>query len=309
MIERAKYIAVVAHERPDADTLGSASAIYSFLLQLHKKIIFVCKTSEIDQRYSVIPWVKEIKHDIPSGIDLAVVCDSASYRRTGLTITADIINIDHHPSNGMFGKLNIVDTNAISTTQIIFRLFKELGIKINEKMATALYAGLFDDSDAFMSQQCDGMVFADAKELIELGAQHHTVVKYLRKYSTLSHIRLLGAMLLAMQLHANATIACFCVDQKMLQRYGAREEDCEEALERALELPTVEVSVLLVEKKEGSLKVSLRSSDADVLFIAKKFGGGGHLHRAGCEVGSQYSMESLKKIIIEEVKGIEKKEK
>ena len=309
MIQQANYIAVVAQEEPDADSLGSASAIYSFLLQLHKKIIFVCKTSELDRKFMVIPWVKEIKNDIPSGIDLAIVCDCTSYRRAGFAITADIINIDHHPLNGMYGKLNIVNSAALSTTQVLFELFKSLGIGINKKMATALYAGVIDKSDAFMSQQCNGMTFALAQELITLGADHGSVVKYLRKYSTLSHIRLLGAMLLEMELHADASVAVFCVEQTMLERYGAKEEDTKEALEKAMELPTVRFAVACIRRKNSAIKVSLRAFTSGIVAIAQKYGGDGYALHAECEFSQEHSLESIKKIMIEEVKQIEKKEK
>ena len=307
LVDDASYVAVVAHERPDADSLGSASAFYSLILQLHKKVSFVCK-SEIERRFFVIPWVDRIKHSF-GGEDLVIVCDSASLERIGLECDAKIVNVDHHATNTMYGELNIVQNDAIATAQVVHALFKEMDAKINAKMATALYAGLLEDSDGFSSARIDGTTFALAKELIELGAKHKDVVKYLQKYSTLSHLRLLGAMLLEMQLLRDATTALFIVEYAMLERYGARYEDAEEALERALELPTVELSLLLLQKKEGDVKVSLRSEKFDCAAIAVKFGGGGHKERAGCELSGGVSLQEATKRILEEVERIEKKEK
>ena len=307
LVNAASYVAVVAHERPDADSLGSASALYSYMLQLHKKVSFVCK-SEIERRFFVIPWTDRIKHNL--GVeDLVIVCDSASVERVGLSINAKIINIDHHATNTMYGELNIVQSDAIATAEVVYALFKELDVKINAKMATALYAGLLEDSDGFSSSRTDGTTFALAKELIELGAKHHDVVKYLRKYSTLSHLRLLGAMLLDMRLIRDATTALFVVEYAMFERYGARYEDAEEALERALELPTVELSLLVAQKKDSSLKISLRSEYFDCATIAKKFGGGGHKERAGFEFADEVSIREFIQKILDEVEKIEKKKK
>ena len=307
LVNAASHIAVVAHERPDADSLGSASALYSYMLQLHKKVSFVCK-SEIERRFFIIPWTDRIKHDF-GGEDLIIVCDAASWERVGLACDAKIINIDHHPTNTAYGALNIVQSDAIATAEVIYALFKELGVKTNAKMATALYAGVLEDSDGFSSLRTDGTTFALAKELIELGAKHHDVVKYLQKYSTLSHLRLLGAMLLDMRLVRDATTALFVVEYAMLERYGARCEDAEEALERALELPTVELSLLVLQKRDGSIKVSLRSERFDCAALAVKFGGGGHKERAGCELDPEISLPEAVERILQEVERIEKKEK
>ena len=307
LINQASHIAVVAHERPDADSLGSASALYTLMLQRHKRVSFVCK-SEIERRFFVIPWVEKIKHDFGKE-DLVIVCDAASWERTGLQSGAKIINVDHHRTNTMYGVLNIVDESAIATAEVVYRLLKATDTRINAKMATALYAGLVEDSEGFASPRTDGTTFAFAKELIEAGANHHDVVKYLQKYSTLSHLRLLGAMLLQMQLVRDATTALFLVDYAMIERYGARYEDAEEALERALELPTVELSVLVLQKRDGTLKVSLRSRWLDCASVAAKFGGGGHKEHAGCEFDHNISLQKATKKVLEEVERIEKKEK
>jgi len=307
LVKAASHIAVVAHERPDADSLGSASAIYTFCLQLHKKVSFVCK-SDIQKRFFFIPWSERIKHNF-GGEDLLIVCDSASLERIGLKCTAKIINLDHHATNTMYGDCNIIDSNAIATAEVVYSLFKELGVKVNAKMATALYAGIVDDSNGFTSPRTNGTTFALAKELIELGAKHNDVVKYLQKYSTLSHLRLLGAMLLDMQLLKDATVALFEVEYAMLERYGAYYEDAEEALERSLELPSVALGVLVLQKKDGTIKVSLRSEKFDCAAIAAKFGGGGHKERAGCEMDESLSLTDATEKILEEVKRVEKKEK
>ncbi|SFV50393.1 FIG146085: 3'-to-5' oligoribonuclease A, Bacillus type [hydrothermal vent metagenome] len=307
MIKEASYIAVVAHKDPDADSLGSASAIYSFCLQLHKKVSFVC-VSEIQRHFFILPWVDRIKHSFGSE-DLLIVCDAASWERVGLDKRGKVINIDHHITNKHYGDLNIIKDDAIATTEVVYDLFRELDVKINEKMATALYAGVVDDSDSFSSSKTDSATFALAKELIELGAKHKDVVKYLQKYSTLSHLRLLGAMLLDMRLLKDATIALFEVEYVKFKRYGADYEDAKEALERALELPTVKTSILILEKEDGSIKISLRSCEVDCASVAIRFGGGGHSERAGCEFGHDVSIQEAREKILEEVKRVEKKKR
>jgi phosphoesterase RecJ-like protein len=307
LLEEAKTVAVVAHIRPDADSLGSASALYSYCLQLHKKVVFVCSTQEVQKQYRCIPWVEKIRDTLPTNVDLAIVCDCATKQRVGFELECPTVNIDHHKSNTSFATINIIDPLAISTTKVVYDIFQKLQVKINKKMATALYAGLVEDSECFTSSMVDGMVFAFAQALVEDGANHQEVMQYLQKYSTLSHQRLLGKMLLEMELLANATIAVHKVPFSLLASYGADLKDCEEALENSMKLPTVTTAILVVEKENGDFKVSLRSKSVDLNKIAATFGGGGHTSRAGCEFDSSYDMEQIVKQIVKKVKEIEKK--
>ena len=62
----------------------------------------------------------------------------------------------------------------------------------------------------------------------------------------------------------------------------------------------VEVGILLKEKKENEVKVSLRSKNyVDVSKLAQSFNGGGHIRAAGCTIYS--SIEDAKKKIVEAV--------
>ena len=54
---------------------------------------------------------------------------------------ADIINLDHHHDNTMFGGINHVDMDASSTAEIVWRLAKVVGAELTEEIATALYVG------------------------------------------------------------------------------------------------------------------------------------------------------------------------
>lgn len=297
-IGEAKHVVVIAHLNPDADSIGSASALYTYLLTLHKKVSFFC-ASNISQKLSFIPWADKIRNSFPSSADLAISLDCGDIDRLGVEIDCDLINIDHHVSNTKYGKYNLVDTSAISTASIVFDFFKYNKIPINQKIATALYAGILEDSNGFVSDTVDGMVFATAGELIDSGADYKICNKYIKKYESLSALRLKAIMLLNMSLVKDAKVALFLVTQEDMKKSGADAADCEIALEDSLCLPTVEVSVLLKENKDFTIKCSLRSnSDIDVSKIASVFSGGGHKIRAGFLVKEKLSLEELSKKVI-----------
>ena len=298
-IQCASHIVVIAHVNPDADSLGSASAIYTYLLQKHKKVSFFCKTKEINKKFSFLPWFEKMRDCFPSSADLAISLDCGSYSRIGVSLECDLINIDHHQSNTEFGELNLVDVDCISTTQVIYNFFKTNEILINKKMSTALYAGLLDDSNGFLSPEIDGTTFAMSKELIECGANFHTCNTFVMKHQSLAGLRLKAIMLNKMQLIHHGEVAVFLITQDDLKKTGALGGDCESALEESLYLQTVKVSLLLKENKDLSLKGSLRSKgNHSILNIAATFDGGGHKNRAGFKLDNSYTLlDASKKII------------
>lgn len=302
-IQKASHIVLISHLNPDADSLGSASAMYTFLLQQHKKVSWFCKSSQLSEKLSFLPWFETIKSLFPSSADLAIALDCANKERLGIDIECELINIDHHATNTHFGDFNFVQPAYISTTALLYDFFKANNAKINKKMATALYAGILDDSDAFLSQNVDGTTFATVCELIKLGADFQFCNKKIIKSVSLAALRLKSLMLKNMTLEQDAKVALFCVNQEDMRASGAVEQDCESPLEESLYLPHVAVALLLREQSDFGIKCSLRSNAfVDVSKIATAFGGGGHASRAGFETDKKLSLDEVKVKILDLIK-------
>lgn len=284
-IDNAEHIVLIAHINPDADSLGSASAMYTHLMRLEKKVTLFCVTEQINPRLAFLPWFDKMRHQFPKSTDLAISFDCGAYKRLGVEVPCDLINIDHHKSNEAYGTINIIDTSAISTTQVLFDTFNTHDIKINPKMATALYAGLLDDSHGFLAPKTDARSFQMAAALTEAQADISTCAQALFHQNSLAALRLKGMMFEKMYLLFDARVVIHLVTREMMAASGGREVDCEAALEESLGLPHVELALMLRENRNGSIKGSLRSvGDLDVEHIAKNFGGGGHRHAAGLDV-------------------------
>ncbi len=305
-IKSARHIVLITHMHPDAGSMGSASAFYSYILQIQKKVTLFSHTKNIDKKLLFLPWCDKLKHTIPPSCDLAISFNSGNLKRLGIALDIALINFDHHKSNEHYGLLNFVDENAISTTQVIYEYFISQEVKINPKMATALYAGLLDDSQNFMSSKTNIIVYDMAKVLLEKGADKESVVTHLFHTSSLSRLRLKGLMFSNMQLYGDATIVVHKVSKEMLNSCGAKYEDSKAALEESLYLHTVNVALLLCECDDGSLKGSIRTNGSiDAAIIAEKYSGGGHYHDAEfyCHNTSlEHAHQNLIKDILEKKK-------
>lgn len=279
-IDTSKHIVVIAHVDPDADSIGSASAVYTYLLTLHKKVSFFCATKNMNQKLSFIPWFDKIRGSFPSSCDLAISFDCADIKQIGIEIDCDLINIDCQNSN------------CISMTQVLFNFFVDNKISINKKMATALYSGFLDHFNGFVSDEVDGTIFAVVSELIKCGAEYKLCNNFIMKYQTLASLRLKAIMLSNMTLLNDAKIALFLVTNDDMKRTGAISEDCENALEEALFLPTVKISILIKENLDLTLQWLIRSS----------LNGNKNSSRAGIMLAKEETLESASKKILKLIK-------
>lgn len=308
-IENASHIVLVAHEHPDADSLGAASAFYSYLLRLNKKITFFCSTQVGDPKLAFLPWSDKIKHVFPLDADLAISFDCGDYKRLGISYKGDLINFDHHISNESYGTFNCIDSGALSTTQVVYEWFIENGIKINAKMAQSLYAGLLDDTGSFSEIANSPKVLGMAQLLIEYGANHEECYDALFRSHSLASFRLKGIMLQEMKILLDGQIALFEVTQEMLAHTGAVLRDCKEVVDDALNLKTVKVAVLVAKLRSGGVKISLRSDGIiNASEVMRHYGGGGHASRAGARLNAGDLLEASNDVI-EKIKTIWKRDK
>jgi len=297
-IDNAQHILIIAHVNPDADSMGSALAMYTHILRLHKKVSLYCKTKNMNPTLSFLPFFQKVRSTIPNNYDIAMSFDCGSANRLGIEVDAPLVNVDHHISNEKYGTINLIDTTAISTSQVLYDFFRDNDIAINAKMATALYAGLADDSQNFTTDKTDERSFLMAADLIKSGADNALCTKMLFKERSLASIRMKAKMLSNAQLHCSGQVVSTLVERSFFEETGAYEVDCEEALHESLELVNVEVALMLRYTREGRIKGSLRSSQGmDMNAIASVFGGGGHLHSAGFVTDAQSLQEIEEKII------------
>lgn len=251
-----------------------------------------------------IPWVEKITGMFPEKADLLIAFDCADQRRTGIQSPIETVNIDHHSSNTGFGDYNLIRPEALSTTEVVYDWFVAEGIKINAKMATALYAGLIWDTRSFRNLECGPETFEKARSLLASGADHGECVRRLFETRSLASARLVGRMLQRMKIVADGKIAVLETTQTDLDETGATMSEAKYALEEAMKLATVSVALLIV-NLGNSQKISVRTDgNVSAVALAAVFGGGGHLERAGADVTG-----TDPQIIIEQIMSMVKKEK
>jgi len=308
-LQQAKQILLLTHHNPDGDALGSMTGLNLALLGLDKKVTMAC-LDEAPPRYQFLPRVNEIKQDFNlAQFDLVIMLDCGGSYMSGFQekypelvdlAKTNLLNIDHHPSNNNFGRVNLVLFEAPATTFIIFQLLKKLKLKINSPMATALLAGLYSDTGSFMHSNTNSETCLVAAELLKLGANRGVIVKNFFHTTPISSLRLWGRVLRNLK-RTNSSVTVGIAKKEDFEKTGAEYPELSGVIDYIASVAKSKFSLLLAEK-DGDVKGSLRTrqSGIDVAKIAEQFGGGGHTQAAGFTLPGEIKEENRWKIISSE---------
>lgn len=294
-------IAIVSHENPDADTLGSALALYLFLKKKGKDVWVGCK-DKVPHFLDFLPGVEEVcQLPVDKVFNLAIVVDASGFYRVGAEVKAfRKVRIDHHIGGEFYGIYDYIDPSAPSTTALIYRLLSLWDKSaIDESIAENLYAGLATDTGFFRYSNTDAQTFELAKELTELGAKPNWTYVMFSERESLNRMKLISKVLENIQLHEDGLVAGIVILDRFFKETGCEYSDSEGLVNYPRSLEGVEVAYALIEKPdEGVWKVSLRSKGkVDVAKIAEALGGGGHKYASGCKIKAQTKEEALEKLL------------
>jgi len=274
---------VTSHARPDGDGIGSALACGQILRRLGKEAAVVMHDG-VPRIYRNLPFAdRAVQADSVPPNDAVILLECDGIKRTLLEGLEHcfLINIDHHVSGRNFAQINWIDSSVMATAELVYRMARLAGVPVDADIATCLYTGLMTDTGSFMFEGTGEHTFALARELVLAGADPARCARHIYFGHSTAKLRLLGAALA--NLHREGPLAWIWVTQEQMERFGAREEDCEGLVNYALSIGDVEVAIFLHELPDRRWRVSLRSKGAvNVSTVAEHFGGGGHKCASGC---------------------------
>lgn len=286
-LRSARRVLVAVHESPDGDCLGGSLALALALKRGGEEAV-VASTDGVPVVYRFLPGWESVV-DRPEGLgefDVAVALECGDLDRAGrfagvLASAPVLVNLDHHRDNTGYGHVVWRDPDAAAVCEMVYELLGELGVEVDEPVATCLMTGLLTDTGSFRYSSVRPETFQLAAELVRRGARPHHIYERVYESRPAGAVKLLGLALSRLQLSADGQVAWTTVDEDMLARAGARWEDTENIVETLRSIAGVRLA-LLFKVEPARVKVSLRARDgARANRVAARFGGGGHLGAAG----------------------------
>lgn len=286
-LRRRSSFVMVSHVKPDGDTLGSGLALGLALKKLGKRVAYFQQDS-VPRNLRFLPDSDMVSATLPADLPadtLYAFCDMSDPKRAGDRLPAvdreNMLDIDHHLGNALFGKLNFVIEHECSTGSVVMRILRELGTALDAPVATCILAAIMTDTGGFMHSNATPDVFDDAAELMRHGADKELITREIFANKRVAATKLLGRIVDEMRFERDGRYCYSFVDDAMLAAAGADGEDTEDVVNVLLGQEGVDAAALF-KAIEGEIRVSLRSNGRlNVQAAAQRLGGGGHFRAAG----------------------------
>jgi phosphoesterase RecJ-like protein len=284
---------VTTHENPDGDALGSLLATRLALRSLGKDVVmFLAGPAPLPGEYRFLT-LGELLRELP--VDAAertlIAVDCANESRLGadaavLHQSPYTVNIDHHHDNSRFGDVNLVDSEASSTSEVLRGVFGELGVELTPELAEPLYVALVTDTGRFQYANTTPKALRLAAELVEAGADVHKVFQGVYESVQFAKLKLLARALERAQVYEGGGLVVSYLLRDDFAEVGAVEPYSEGIIDFLRAVEGAHMAALIREPPRGgspARRISLRAShdELDVSAIARASGGGGHRQAAG----------------------------
>lgn len=307
-IKKNNNFCFLCHKRLDGDTLGAAYSLYYACLILNKNSVVKTYEDEVSQKFSFIYPEKdvveefEIEHYVSVDVaDLNLLEESYKNKKISLCI-------DHHETNRIEADLKCVDEKSAATCEIVYFILKELGVKINKKIADCLYLGISTDTGCFKYQNVTQKTHKIAADLIEFGADFYNINLNAFDKKSKNRLKLEAQVIKNLKYYFEDRLVVVFITKDIINSSGASLEDCGSVSYIAASFEDALVSITAKEEKNG-FKISVRTKGfCNASLFCRRFNGGGHKKAAGCFIEGEKEevLEKLLKASSEEFKFVAK---
>ena len=311
-------VVITTHQKPDADAMGSSLGLFHFLKQFGHKVTVISPTNWA----GFLSWMPDSKlvldYEAQTGkaneaidaadwifcLDFNILSRTKRMEERLVAAKGIKILIDHHrePQLDVF-TYGISDTGKSSTAEMVYDFIINSGYenKIDDDIATCLYAGVMTDTGSFRFPSTTPSVHKMVAHLKEGGLQHGKVHEALFDNFLESRFRFIGHVLLnRMELFYEYNTALIVIPQSDLVKFDVRTGDTEGLVNYPLSIKGIKLAAVIIDRGEER-KSSFRSKgNFDVNSFAKKyFNGGGHFNAAG-----GFNKEPLEEVVTQFKKAI-----
>lgn len=289
-VNQAENILIVTHVSPDGDAFGSMLALATALRNEGKRVDCAVDGGPMEF-VSFLSGYDLIKDKLTEGQwDLMVSVDASDEERTGNVgvygrqNSRRVINLDHHKTNTGFGDIHVVDEDAVSATEVVYRWLRWMGRRITPDVAQPLLTGLVTDTLGFRTSNVTAETLGIAKYLIEAGASLTQITERTLDNRSYQVVSLWKQALTSVKLHEGGIIVAQ-VTQDDIKKAGLGDMTDGGLVGFLIKVNEAMIALILKENSDGRVEISLRSKPGyDVSGVALELGGGGHAQAAGATI-------------------------
>lgn len=277
---------ILTHVRPDGDTIGCAAGLCVALRQLGKTA-FVLPNPQTTTLFShyVEPYYPAEGWE-PATVVTVDVAARTMFPLNGQEYLERVdLAIDHHGSQEFFARETCVDPSRAACGELIYDIVRQF-TTVTADIALPLYVAISTDCGCFVYGNTTADTHRIAAALMETGIPVAKLNKFHFRTKSVVRMKLESALIAAMQLYDDDTVAIAPVSIAMMEKLGATERDAEDLSALVGVLEGVKTGVTIREHPDNRCKLSVRTDpdDLNASDVCALLGGGGHAAAAGASV-------------------------
>lgn len=296
-IDNAKKIVIIQADNPDGDSLSSAVALELILAKLGKDPVMYCGVDIPGYLKYIKGWDRVIK-ELPKQFDLSIIVDNSSLllletlektNQIGWIKTKPCVVIDHHSTEMSidFAEAAYIE-NAVSATELVYKLAKKSDWKIDKDIAELITIGILSDSLGLTTEQVNKQSIEIVAEMVGKGAKLSEIDAKRRELSKKSSelLKYKSKLLARVSYSLGGKIAYISIPWDEIEKYSQEYNPPMLVIEEMRQVKGVELAVAFKSYPDGRKTAKLRSNPGFPICaeLAEYFGGGGHPYASGFRV-------------------------
>lgn len=297
-LETCDNVTILTHKSPDGDTLGAGFALCRVLRNMGKKAN-VINSEELPARYAFLyEWYEPMSFEEKT----VIAVDIADTKLLGSKLEnyaeegkIDLC-IDHHISNVYYANYTYVNASASAACQIMYELFRYMGVKFDKIIAKCLYTGIATDTGCFKYENTTAAAHIAVSELMKYNIDYANINRQMFDVKSKARLKVERTITDNMEFWCNDRCAVIAVTTKMMEESGIEPAEFEGLASIPLQVEGVDIGITIKQRHEKVFKLSVRTTEKiDASRFCQNFGGGGHIRAAGCEI--EGTLDEVKEVL------------
>jgi len=296
LIKGAGRILISGHLSPDGDSLGSMIALARLLRAAGHEAYATAdpnalgKPGFLEGVEDLIP-VRRLSR-VPR-FDLFIAVDCSGFARMPPEVRPVAeklprICIDHHVTNdAAFAEVSIVDSEASSTGELVWRFAKWNEWKLDRAIAEALWVAMITDTGRFAYDSTSSRTLRAAGDLLKYGVRTAFINDIIYGSFTRKAIELKRIAWRSLHVWKNRRVAEVTLTRDDFRSVRGTKAEAEDIIEIPRSVAHNEIALFFyqIPDRTKETRCSIRTrGDWDATVLAGRFGGGGHVKAAGCTI-------------------------
>lgn len=305
LVAPAGRVLIVTHISPDGDAIGSMLGL-AHALRGQGKTVTCAVDDGVPAGLRFLPGADAVRATLDTvEVDVCIAVDCGDERRMGavgqaaLRTGRPLVNLDHHPTNTLFGDANLVDPQTVASAEGVLDWLDYMQVPLDRTSATCLLTGLVTDTLCFRTDNVTPDTLGKAQRLMRLGAPLSEIVQRTVNRKTYAGLRLWQAVMPSIRLEDHVIWAV--ITQEMFRQSGFNGSDDDGLVSMLIQVEEAYISAVFREKPDGTIEIGFRAVPGfDTSAVAVSLGGGGHRLASGATVSEP--LETLVPRVVEQLK-------